>query len=66
MGLVGGDGAGSVRVEDCAYVVGAVQAEIGVAMKMTKERLAGAIKVGFAQWRVDYTETVCEDATARY
>ena len=34
----------------------------GVWMKwmreMAKERLAGAIKVGFAQWRVDYTETV--------
>ena len=28
---------------------------------MTKERLAGAIKIGFAQWRVDYTETVCDD-----
>ena len=30
----------------------AVQVEMGVAMKMTKERLAGAIKVGFAQGRV--------------
>ena len=39
----------------------AVQVEIGVAMKMTKERLAGAIKVGFAQGRVDYTETVYDD-----
>ena len=28
---------------------------------MTKERLAGAIKVGFAKWRVDYTETVYDD-----
>ena len=28
---------------------------------MAKERLAGAIKVGFAQWRVDYTETVYDD-----
>ena len=28
---------------------------------MSKERLAGAIKVGFAQWRVDYTETVFDD-----
>ena len=36
----------------------AVQVEMGVAMEMTKERLAGAIKVGFAQGRVDYTETV--------
>ena len=36
----------------------AVQVEMGEAMEMTKERLAGAIKVGFAQWRVDYTETV--------
>ena len=27
----------------------------------TKERLAGAIRVGFAQWRVDYTETVFDD-----
>ena len=26
--------------------------------EMSKERLTGAIKVGFAQWRVDYTETV--------
>ena len=34
---------------------------MGVAMEMTKERLAGAIKVGFAQWRVDYTETVYDD-----
>lgn len=47
-------------------LVGAVQVEMGMAMKMTKDRLAGAIKVGFSQWRVDYTETVCEDATARY
>ena len=39
----------------------AVQVEMGEAMKMTKERLAGAIKVGFAQWRVDYTETVFDD-----
>ena len=38
-----------------------MQAEMGVAMKMTKERLAAAIKVGFAQWRVDYTETVYDD-----
>ena len=38
-----------------------MQAEMGVAMKMTKERLAGAVKVGFAQWRVDYTETVFDD-----
>ena len=29
MGLVGGDGAGSVRVADCASVVGAVQVEMG-------------------------------------
>ena len=29
MGLVGGDGAGSVRVADCAPVVGAVQVEMG-------------------------------------
>ena len=29
MGLVGGDGAVSVRVEDCASVVGAVQVEMG-------------------------------------
>lgn len=42
-------------------MVGAVQAEMGVAMKMTKERLAGAVKVGFAQWRVDYTETVYDE-----
>ena len=28
MGFVGGDGAGSVRVEDCASVVGAVQVEM--------------------------------------
>ena len=56
----------SVGVADCASLVGAVHAEMGMAKKMTKERLAGAIKVGFAQWRVDYTETVCEDATARY
>ena len=28
---------------------------------MNKERLAKAIKVGFAQWRVDYTETVYDD-----
>ena len=34
---------------------------MGIAMKMTKERLAGAIKVGFAQWRVDYTETVFDE-----
>ena len=34
---------------------------MGVAMEMTKERLAGAIKVGFAQGRVDYTETVYDD-----
>lgn len=38
-----------------------VQVEMGVAMEMTKERLAGAIKVGFAQGRVDYTETVYDD-----
>ena len=38
-----------------------MQVEMGVAMKMTKERLAGAIKVGFAQWRVNYTETVFDD-----
>ena len=31
MGFVGGDGAGSVRVEDCASVVGAVQVEMGEA-----------------------------------
>ena len=37
-------------------LVGAVHVEMGIAMKMTKERLAGAIKVGFAQWRVDYTD----------
>ena len=61
MGLVGGDGAGSVCVADCAPVVDTVQVEMGVAMKMTKERLAGAIKVGFAQGRVDYTETVYDD-----
>ena len=42
-------------------LVGVVQVEMGVAMEMTKERLAGAIKVGFAQWRVDYTETVYDD-----
>ena len=42
-------------------LVGAVQVEMGVAMEMTKERLAGAIKVGFAQGRVDYTETVYDD-----
>lgn len=30
----------------------AVQVEMGVAMEMSKERLAGAIKVGFAQGRV--------------
>ena len=30
-------------------------------MNMSKERLAGAIKLGFAQWRVDYTETVYDD-----
>ena len=30
-------------------------------MNMSKERLAGAIKVGFAKWRVDYTETVYDD-----
>lgn len=34
---------------------------MGIAMKMTKEQLAGAIKVGFAQGRVDYTETVYDD-----
>lgn len=34
---------------------------MGVAMEMTKERLAGAIRVGFAQWRVDYTETVFDE-----
>ena len=28
---------------------------------VSKERLAGAIKVGFARWRVDYTETVYGD-----
>ena len=28
---------------------------------MTKERLVGAIKVGFAQGRVDYTEAVYDD-----
>ena len=28
---------------------------------MSKERLAGAIKVGFAQGRVDYTETVYDE-----
>ena len=28
---------------------------------MSKEWLAGAIKVGFAQWQVDYTETVYDD-----
>ena len=39
----------------------AVQVEMGVAMEMSKERLAGAIKVGFAQWRVDNTETVYDD-----
>ena len=39
----------------------AVQVEMGVAMEMTKEQLAGAIKVGFAQWRVDYTETVYDE-----
>ena len=66
MGLVGGDGAVSVRVEDRASVVGAVLVEMDEAMKMSKERLAGAIRVGFAQWQVDYTETVYEDATARY
>ena len=38
-----------------------VQVEMGEAMKMSKERLAGAIKVGFAKWRVDYTETVYDD-----
>lgn len=31
MGLVGGDGAVSVRVEDCAPLVGAVQVEMGEA-----------------------------------
>lgn len=41
MGLVGGDGAVSVRVEDCAPLVVAVQVEMGEAMKMSKERLAG-------------------------
>ena len=55
------NGAVSVHVEDCASVVVAVHAEMGMAMKMTKERLAGAIKVGFAQGRVDYTETVYDD-----
>ena len=39
----------------------AVQVEMDVAMEMTKERLAGAIKVGFAQGRVDYTETVYDE-----
>ena len=39
----------------------AVQVEMGVAMEMSKQRLVGAIKVGFAQGRVDYTETVCDD-----
>ena len=30
-------------------------------IEMSKEQLAGAIKLGFAQWRVDYTETVYDD-----
>ena len=55
----------SVGVADCASVVGAVQVEIGVAMEMTKERLAGAIKVGFAQWRVDYTPVYLLGANVR-
>ena len=29
MGLVGGDGAVSVRVEDCAFLAGAMQVEMG-------------------------------------
>ena len=36
----------------------AVKVEMGVAMEMTKERLAEAIKVGFAQGRVDYTANI--------
>ena len=38
-----------------------MQVEMGVAMEMTKERLAGAIKVGFAQGRIDYAETVYDE-----
>ena len=30
-------------------------------IEMGKERLAGAIRVGFAQWRVDSPETVFDD-----
>ena len=49
------------RWQAISFRLVAVQVEMGVAMEMTKERLAGAIKVGFAQWRVDYTETVYDD-----
>ena len=38
-----------------------MQVEMDEAMKMSKERLAGAIKVGFAKGRVDYTETVYDE-----
>ena len=38
----------------------AVQVEMGVAMEMSKEQLAGAIKAGFAQWRVPEVLDVIE------
>ena len=38
-----------------------IRGEDSVRPSVTKERLAGAIKVGFAQWRVNYTETVYDE-----
>ena len=55
----------SVGVADCASLEGVVHVEMGEAMEMTKERLAGAIKVGFAQWRVDYTPVYLLGANVR-
>ena len=46
MGFVGGDGGVSVRVEDCVSLVGAMQVEMGEAVKMSKERLAGRLRSG--------------------